>query len=191
MGLSFEDSMKKSATNNIATTKVESVEAVAAMSVGDTIVDSPSIMTLNEMPMMAAYSDDDGSWIEHRDYVYYRIFSDDNISNIDDEKNIALNKKQFNITQEENSQYIPFEMSRYYDGYDLVGTTISIHYETSSGYHGASKPVNVTYNNNKIRFAWLVDAGATADAGNLKFEVHAYGTVSLLVMFGSRKQTTN
>ena len=69
-------------------------------------------------------------------------------------------------------------MSRYYDGYDLTKATISIHYETSGGSHGATKPVNVTYNNEKIRFAWLVDAGATADVGQLKFEIHAYGSVS-------------
>ena len=178
MGLSFEDSMKKNATNNIAHTEVKTVEAVAAMSVSNAIVDSPSIMTLNEMPMMAAYSGDGGSWQQHADYVYYSTFSDDNISVINDTKDINLNGKQFNITQEENSQYIPFEMSRYYDGYDLVNATISIHYETKTGRHGASKPINVTFNEEKIRFGWLVDAGATVDAGKLKFEIHAYGTVT-------------
>ena len=179
MGLSFEDSLKKNSTTNMATTKNKNIAVPAVMSVDDMSMDSPSIMTLDAAPMMmAAYAGDDGNWTQHNDYVYYHTFSDDNISNVDDEKNITLNKKQFNITQEENSQYIPFEMSRYYDGYDLTRATISIHYETSSGNHGASKPVNVTYNNEKIRFAWLVDAGATADAGQLKFEIHAYGSVS-------------
>ena len=179
MSLSFEDSLKQNATNNIATTKNENIVAPAIMSVDDMSIDSPSIMTLDAAPMMmAAYSGDDGNWQQHRDYVYYSTFYDNDISNIDGNKNITLNTKQFNITQEENSQYIPFEMSRYYDGYDLVQSAISIHYETSNGYHGATKPINVTFNDNKIRFAWLVDAGATADAGKLKFEIHAYGTVT-------------
>ena len=106
------------------------------------------------------------------------VFSDDNITVINETKDIALNANQFNITQEENSQYIPFEMSRYYDGFDLVNTTLSIHYTTKTGRHGASKPVNVTFNDKKIRFAWLVDAGATLDVGTLEFEIHADGVVT-------------
>ena len=69
-------------------------------------------------------------------------------------------------------------MPRYYDGFDLVNTIISIHYNTKSGRHGASKPVNVTFNDEKIRFGWLIDAGATIDVGMLEFEIHAYGSIS-------------
>ena len=174
MSLSFEESLKNSSKNNIATTEIE----VATTEIDDMGVASPSVMTLEENFAIAAYSGDDGNWQQHPDYVYYYVFSDDNISNIDDEKNITLNKKQFNITQEENSQYIPFEMSRYYDGFDLVNAVISVHYETSNGRHGATKPVNVSFNDEKIRFGWLVDAGATIDVGKLKFEIHAYGTVT-------------
>ena len=179
MGLSFEDSLKNSSTNNIATTKNENIEVPAVMSVEETSIDSPSIMTLDAMPMMmAAYSGDDGNWQQHADYVRYSAFSDDNISTINDKKDISLNEKQYNITQEENSQYIPFEMPRYYDGFDLVNTVISIHYTTKSGRHGGSKPVNVTFNDEKIRFGWLVDAGVTLDAGAVEFEIHANGTVT-------------
>ena len=167
--------------NNAAATKAENVSvaqaSVSPMSVGDMSVNNDSIMTLDENFVVAAYSGDDGNWTQHNKYVYYKSFSDDNISIINDEKDISLNQKQFNITQEENSQYIPFEMSRYYDGFDLVNATISIHYENSNKQHGASKPINVTYNNEKIRFGWLIDSNATAKEGKLKFEIHAYGTV--------------
>lgn len=172
MSLSFEDSLKRS----LMPTSLESMknfEPVKNMDVVDV-----GIMTLDENYGVAAYAGDDGSWQQHTDYVYYQSFSDDNISIIGETKDINLDSKQFNITQEENSQYIPFEMPRYYDGYDLVNTAISIHYETKSGRHGSSKPINVTFNNNKIRFGWLVDAGATVDVGALKFEIHAYGTVT-------------
>ena len=179
MALSFEDSLKNNAINNMVSTKDDNVEVGAVMSVDEMNIDNPSIMTLDAMPMMmAAYSGDDGNWQQHADYVRYSSFSDDNISTINDKKDISLNEKQFNITQEENSQYIPFEMPRYYDGFDLVNTVLSIHYNTKGGRHGSSKPVNVTFNDEKIRFGWLVDAGATLDVGTLEFEIHAYGTVT-------------
>ena len=174
MSLSFEDSLK----NNVINTFVENTVATADIIADDMGIAAPSIMTLDENYGIVAYSGDDGSWQQHHDYAYYYSFSDEDISTINEEKDILLNRKQFNITQEENSQYIPFEMPRYYDGFDLVNTVISIHYETNRGRHGATKPINVTFNNEKIRFGWLVDAGATADAGALKFEIHAYGTVT-------------
>ena len=175
MGLSFEESMKKllENENNVATAAaMPAMPMVAAMN-----IDDASIMTLDEAPMVAAYSGDDGNWQEHTGYKRYASFSDDNLSRISDEKDINLNSKQINITQEENSQYIPFEMSRYYDGFDLTTTTISIHYETNDNQHGVSIPINVTYNDEKIRFGWLVDAGATRVKGKLKFEIHADGMI--------------
>ena len=175
MSLSFEESLKKYAAN----TPIENATVTPAMVDGDMNAASPLIMTLDESDYgIAAYSGDGGNWQQHADYVRYSSFSDDNISVISDKKDIALNENQFNITQEENSQYIPFEMPRYYDGYDLVNTTISIHYTTKSGRHGSSKPVNVTFNDEKIRFGWLVDANATIEVGTLAFEIHAYGTVT-------------
>ena len=183
MGLSFEESMKRLLENeNNKAASIAITPEVATMS-----IDEASIMTLDETSMIAAYSGDDGNWIQHPDYKQYFYydennnkrfsFSDDNISRITDEKEIKLDSKQINITQEENSQYIPFEMSRYYDGFDLTTTTISIHYDTNDGQHGASIPVNVTYNDEKIRFGWLVDAGVTRVAGKLKFEIRADGMI--------------
>ena len=179
MSLSFEESLKKNvAANTQANTATENMAVAANMIVDDMSITSPSIMTLDETFAIAAYSGDDGNWQQHNDYVRYSAFSDDNISVINDKKDIMLDANQFNITQEENSQYIPFEMPRYYDGFDLVNTVLSIHYNTKNGRHGADKPVNVTFNNEKIRFGWLIDAGATLDVGTLTFEIHAYGTVT-------------
>ena len=168
MSLSFEDSLKINNENNAATADMVAKNISVAM---------PAVMTLDEAPMVAAYSGDDGNWQQHNGYTYYSSFYDDNLSTVNDKKEISLNDKQINITQEENSQFIPFEMPRYYDGYDLTKATLSIHYETKNGRHGSSKPINVAYNDEKIRFGWLVDAGATLEAGKLKFEIHAYGTV--------------
>ena len=177
MSLSFEESLK----NNVVNTAKNIAEPVSVISMVDNsimpMVDN-SIMTLDENYGIAAYSGDDGNWQEHNGYVRYSSFSDDNISTINNKKDIIVDANQFNITQEENSQYIPFEMPRYYDGFDLVDTILSIHYTTKSGRHGADKPVNVTFNDEKIRFGWLLDSGATLDVGTLEFEIHAYGTVT-------------
>ena len=170
MSLSFEESLKNSVTKTFAMR--------TPMIANEIDVANDSIMTLDENYGIAAYSGDDGNWQQHSDYVRYSSFSDDNISIINENKDITLHANQFNITQEENSQYIPFEMPRYYDGFDLVSTAISIHYTTKNGRHGSSKPVNVTFNNEKIRFGWLIDSGATIDVGTLEFEIHAYGTVT-------------
>ena len=175
MSLSFKDSLEKN--NEIKPVVTTESATAAAFSVDDMNVEPFGVMTLDENYGIAAYAGDDGSWTQHTNYVYYSTFSDDNLSTINDKKEIALNDKQINITQEENSQFIPFEMPRYYDGYDLTRAELSFHYETKNGRHGASKAINVTYNNEKIRFGWLVDAGATLEAGKLKFEIHAYGTV--------------
>ena len=172
MSLSFKDSLAK---NNSAANKT--ILAVPMMVDDISVAVDPGIMTLDEVQGIMAYSGDDGNWNEHPSYAVYKIFDDSKMSIIDGDKNIRLDGSQFNITQEANSQYIPFEMNRRYDGFDLTQAVISIHYQTKGGKHGASKPVNVTYNDDKIRFGWLVDAGATADAGQLKFEIHAYGTV--------------
>ena len=96
LSLSFEESLKNNIENNVATTSVES--EVATMNIDDTSVDNIGIMTLDETSGIAAYSGDGGNWQEHTGYVRYSVFSDDNISTINDTKDIALNKKQFNIT---------------------------------------------------------------------------------------------
>ena len=172
MALSFEESLKKIVENNIAAPKA------AMIDIDEAGVSPAGVMTLEEMQPIAAYSGEDGNWQEHNSYKRFLVFSDDNLSVINDKKEIVLNEKQINITQETNSQYIPFEMPRYYDGFDLVNATISIHFDTSDDVHGVSLPINVTYNDEKIRFGWLVDGNATRVAGKLKFEIHADGVVT-------------
>lgn len=110
-------------------------------------------------------------------YAWFDAYIDNNISIVDANKGISVNNAQVNISQESNSQFIPFEMARKYDGIDLKDMALSIHFTTSDGQHFASKPVNVEYSENKIRFAWLVDTNATHIDGNIKFEIHADGLI--------------
>ena len=151
MALSFETSMKKQKMlNNILTQPLYS-KATVSLS--------------NEFQKSDKYD-------------WYDDYSDDNICIIDSQKNISLNSNQINITQESNSQYIPFKMPRYYDGMDLMKMMIVVHYCTSQGYEDYSKVINVSYNDSEIKFGWLVDKKATIHEGNLKFEIHATGVNS-------------
>jgi len=155
-------SFAQSAQNSASTTTVE---------------DTPSVMTLSEDYGYAVYSED-GNWTPDAKYLHYIDYSDDEISTVDEHKNIIVNNKQINITREINSQYIPFMMDRYYDGFDLTTTSIFIHFRNKDGYEDMASPINVYYSEDKIKFAWLVDERVTAIAGNVEFEIQCIGTNS-------------
>ena len=75
------------------------------------------VMTLASTDEDVAVHADDG-------YTYVGSYDkydhiDEKYSTIDNQKNIIMDSNQINITQEENSQYIPFRMPRYYDGVDI------------------------------------------------------------------------
>lgn len=143
----------------------------------------PMVMSLSaDDDLIAAYSDE--SW-ERDTSGRYRWFTnskgeeikDDKISYVDDNKNITVDNSQVNISQETNSQFIPFEMARCYDNIDLKDMGLSVHFTTSDGNHGASIPVNVQYTTDKIKFFWLVDDQATRVPGTIQFEIHADGAI--------------
>ena len=177
MALSFEDSLKTANTEETSMTTDDTLTVsndVAVMSLSD---DDTVYVTSNAS--VAAYALSDDEWtLDDKNYPYFAVYNDSNISSVDADKNITVDPNQINITQEENSQYIPFEMPRYYDGFDLSKTAISIHYTTSDEYHGAATPINVKYSNDKIRFGWLVDSYATHVNGTIKFEIQASGSTT-------------
>jgi hypothetical protein len=119
----------------------------------------------------------DEEWIiDTSRYLWYDDFDDKNISIIDDKKNITLDGNQISLSQEESSQFIPFEMPRRYDNFDMaLNTTLEIHYVNVDGEEDYENVVNVKYNNEKLRFALLVPPNMTAKAGIVKFEVIATG----------------
>ena len=66
-------------------------------------------------------------------YSRYTEYSDPNFSTIDANKNITMDQSQINLTQEENSQYIPFKMFRRYDNIDQLNMTLLMHAVTPGG----------------------------------------------------------
>lgn len=118
----------------------------------------------------------DSLFQEHDKYEKYTQYSDAKISTIDESGNIKVDSSQINFTQEINSQFIPFEMPRFIDGIDLMGMTLVIYFVNPEGLSDYAKPVNVSFSEDKIQFAWLVDEKVTAIAGEVKFEIIAFGT---------------
>ena len=153
MALSFEESKKKAA---------KTVAAPMRVAMDNNI---------------AVYVDE--SWQKPRNasfYTYYdNEYHDDKLSTVDENKNVTLSDSQINLTQEKNSQYIPFEIPRFYDGFDLTTTEISIYWVNENGAGSSAIPVDVYHSTDKIRFAWLVDDDVTAKAGKIKFEIQASG----------------
>ena len=83
---------------------------------------------------------------------------------------------QISVQGEAYSQYISFMMDRYYDGIDLMGMSIWIHYELKDGSGSEDSPVNVMYNDSTIRFNWIVPEKATQQSGDIKIGVWVNGT---------------
>lgn len=141
-----------------------------------------SVMTLSledvaPNTMIAAYSGDEYS----RDTIKYKWFddfNDDKYSSVDIDKNVIVDSHQVNITQEQNSQFIPFKIPRYWDGIDLTQMTFWIHYENKDKKCGNVNPINFKYNSESILFGWLVDLNVTYLAGSVSFEIIANGEIS-------------
>ena len=87
-------------------------------------------------------------------YLWYETYKDDKYSIIDEQKNIKLDDSQINITQEQNSQYIPFQLPRYFDGVDLMDMMFQIRYVNKNKKENYATPINVTYSDSHIRFGW-------------------------------------
>lgn len=161
MAISFEESMRMAAEKNLQMRSV------------------PTASFLASSYNLRSTGTDEESWELSDEYLYYPDYSDDRYSTVDGDKNIILATGQINLTQETNSQYIPFEMPRYYDGFDLMSTKLSFHFVNQSKYEGYPDPINVYFNDNAIRLAWLVDKTVTTVDGVVGFEIIAVGTNSM------------
>lgn len=110
--------------------------------------------------------------------VWYDDYYDESYSVISAvNKVVTVDASQVNLTQENNSQFVPFKMPRYYDGVDLSDMLINIHYVNANDKDMTCRAVNVCYSDSEIRFGWLIDEYATSIAGKLRFEILITGTV--------------
>lgn len=113
--------------------------------------------------------------VSDQGYKFYDDYSGDDVSAVVPGKKIVLKPDQLNFMQESNSQYVPFQMPRYFDGFDMGKTKIQFYYVNPLGEYGIDYAVNVYTSEDKIRFAWLVSGSVTHIGGNIKFEIQAVG----------------
>lgn len=141
---------------------------------GNTKMQKESI-AVESQPMAVSFAVSNDDYTISQKYDWYTKYNDENYSTITSNKDIVVNPLQINLTQEENSQFIPFKLPRYWDGIDLMDMSIKIRYANAKGEESIDSPCNVRYNATDILFAWLVDGNATYLAGELTFEIFATG----------------
>lgn len=180
MSISFADSLKKSQTTDIqygvATTDIipEAKDNISSFAIA--LEDDVAMASDDTEGGIAAYAGD--TWTRDDKYAYYPEYSDEVASTIDTKKNIVLDANQYSISQETRSQFILFEMNRFYDGYDLQQASLLFHFVNRQGYEDYATPINVSYSSLKLRFGWLLDERVTSVDGKVRFEIQALGVNS-------------
>jgi hypothetical protein len=158
--MSFADVLNKKNINTMPETQIQTASLI-------------SDLELTEYENRVVF--DESDYKISNKYDWYSKYSDENYSIVSSEKDIVVDPTQINLTQEENSQFIPFKMPRYWDGIDLMDMSIKIRYINVNKDEDIDSPCNVKYNSDSISFAWLVDRNVTALAGDVTFEIFATG----------------
>lgn len=115
----------------------------------------------------------DNTWTPIDDLT---AFQDDAVFEIDQKtKGIQVLVEQPIVSGENKSQFIKFQMGRYYDAIDLTDMEVNILYESPTGYQDISSAVNREYSDEYIRFGWLVPYAACSEKGKLSFAVEFVG----------------
>lgn len=150
----------------------DSLSALAAQS-STMSLRSATILTAEEETWTL---DTSGRYKSTDNFADGKRYEDVDFSYVDNKKTVKINENQINLTQEDSSQYMPFEMFRYYDGIDLKEMKLSVYFLNVDDAEGEATPINVRYSNTKIRFGFLVPKEATAIKGKLRLEIWAKGT---------------
>ena len=158
MAISFKDSLEKSENKSVSTMS-------ASVRTNNVVVDNP----------IAVQAENDNLPYSSK-YARYSEYSDPNFSTIDENKNISMDSSQINLTQEENSQYVPFKMFRRYDNVDQLNMTLIMHAVTPSGADAYATPVNMQYDENYLYFGIIIPGTICAEAGTVQFEIQSLGT---------------
>lgn len=125
------------------------------------------------------YATVDAGFEKSGNYTWISDYDDSVFSTVNSDLDISVVSTQSTVTQGNNSQVIPFEMPRYYDGIDLMEMSIQIHSLNGNKEENYSAPVNVTFSSDKIRFYWLLNNNETIKDGDLQFEIVANGAVTV------------
>ena len=90
------------------------------------------------------------------------------------EKNVTVGDIGKIVQGEINSQEIEFSIPRYYDNVDLLDKKFNILYQTKGGIFKV-EAIDVAYNDEEIRFNWLMDENATLYSGRILATIKVEG----------------
>ena len=91
------------------------------------------------------------------------------------EKNVVVGDIGKIVMGETNSQEIEFSIPRYYDNVDLLDKNFYILYQTQGGIFKV-EAIDKAYNDEEIRFSWLMNEDATMYSGKITATVQIEGT---------------
>ena len=117
----------------------------------------------------------DASFIDATTGTTYTTMNDEHELIKITEKNVVVGNIGKVVMGETNSQEIEFSIKRYYDNVDLLDKAFYIIYQTKGGIF-KSEAIDKAYNDEEIRFNWLVDENATMYSSPITACVQIQGT---------------
>lgn len=109
-------------------------------------------------------------------YEHDNSYADSLIFEVDPKtKTIAQLRDQVLIAGEVMSQYIAFNIPRYFDGIDLAEKTIEVLYISPENYSDVNKVINARCNDDTLAFGWVVPGEALTSPGTLAFSIQFSG----------------
>ena len=116
----------------------------------------------------------DASFIDATTGTTYTTMNDEHELVKITEKNVAVGDIGKIVMGEINSQEIEFSIPRFYDNVDLLDKNFYILYQTKGGIFKV-EAIDVAYNDEEIRFNWLMNEDATMYPGKIVATVQLEG----------------
>lgn len=120
----------------------------------------------------------DASFIDVATGTTYTTMNDEHELVRITEKNVTVGDIGKIVQGETNSQEIEFSIPRFYDNVDLLDKDFYILYQTKGGIF-KSEAIDKAYNDEEIRFNWLIDENATMYSSPITACVQIQGTDEL------------
>ena len=120
----------------------------------------------------------DASFIDATTGTTYTTMNDEHELVKITEKNVTVGDIGKIVMGEINSQEIEFSIPRFYDNVDLLDKDFYILYQTKGGVFKVDA-IDKAYNNDEIRFSWLMNEDATLYPGRILATVQLEGTDEL------------
>ena len=120
----------------------------------------------------------DASFIDATTGTTYTTMNDEHELVKITEKNVVVGDIGKIVMGEINSQEIEFSIPRFYDNVDLLDKNFYILYQTKGGIFKV-EAIDKAYNDDEIRFNWLIDENATMYSSPITACVQIQGTDEL------------